>query len=1640
MENENAAVPDPREQRKLAVAKLKRAASLPRMEGGRRPRMHTEAVSEGEKVQDSRDQTPDIDTPPPEVIEPEAPPVEVDAQIQEPPVEENIETEEAEEVTAARPSSRSGRRSRSRRRSSRGSKDLKAMKARNMQTPTPTHGDSSPELGTIGLSPVDAPAIPPSPIPFASPLLRTRLLRSPTPNDRPSAPPTPLLPSLEDIQRRGLQQLQRSHSAIGRQTAMHKLTGGTDVYDPSLSPSPTPPPLSAKLRRNLTVTGDERLTNERTLVRKQLLDVLAPRFTKEADAEAISGEDRSAATPSPTSKRRRRRKRSSTNTPVPNAGVSDSEYLTTSTNTPIPPPTPLPPTLPPTPLPQTPQPHLDILPDVRARSTTPNHFPSSSASPEQTRTSPLLALEEEPRTEQDRPEPARRRSVVVEEEEDERSPMLFQYPGLPPSPPERTPINGSPLRVPHSSDVPSTVSTESAHTGVAGVPVYLSHRTPSKRDTFTSSPYPTPSQDRVRREDDEEEVLYPADTYRLRVPYDDGYGREISWIASPVPEIRMPIDDDDDDIDREEDDELDFEDRPPSRTSVPILQQDAYDSSPRASSDSQNVVIESETSPDTTPSQAPPSPPSSMAALSTSLTRASDESISAQAFPLRLSVASPVQGERSPLSTDFMDLDDRIVGTDASKRSGGDSASTSTWEKIKSFTRSGSSSGRRSRTNSLGARERRDHTDSSISRESGASLNSGRLDKHDGSTFALQQSQVMQSPPASASVPLLTGPSVSPVPLASGLDYPQYQSSKLFPFPGMRKLEEQRRAKGRISGSSSTPDVSILGSGVEEEQVPMSAKSLNALQGGELNVDHRIGHQTSDTAMRYRYLNPPPIASSSSQQDYINIPSAGSSTSKLPMTLPAVRKWLNTKRSKFSSPSSPPGDGASKKASFSDLLRIRKDNEIGTDHEESLTSVTTSTLVGKPSPTLPAASASPREVSSSSPSPRMGDAESEETPKAKKVVPASETSDELSPISPPVLSHSSSNIISSPPDPLSPTPDPSSSLSEYPAHSISSTSSISSSHYSSADASGPQGPIVLEQLDENLARGSRSPMWAAAIEEPARKLLISSPVLQVVNANTVKDRFLFLFNDILVIAKPVIQDEDIDRPTVDKTFTVKSVVMLQQLRFSGDRTETQSKSGYAVPPRNPILRTFIHQFNKDPDQAIANLFSKSGIPDDPVFLGQLLFRTMELDRKQLGEYLSRRTSKFVLKSFLDSFGFVGLRLDRALRAFLFSINVASRSGLDYLADAFAIRWYEANAAIVAYDRDLAQSFVRAIIQMNDIVHGGISQEPCPTGPSRQQVSCREFIEAFRRVDIRCLVSDEVLRQVFDATMREHLSMARPSGSLDSTINIKRPLPARLTYRRQSEPVVLRLPQADPNLSLHLYGEGLVFDPPVLTFARSSEASFRITGVSLGPKTMLMCRSGANALRYSGLPLSNTVIVERAFMRNTFQVAFRNHHGLKRRYMFSVDDPVIKHQWVAELRRRCDDASSTQTSGTGTFHWATEVMAFRVLQETLVGPAAGPVAKIHKAMEKLSGTRKTKLDSMHVRSKSRSQVYHRHGAGRNELDLSSGQISTDPTEGDISGDDHPVWTGRDLEMQCLQNSSIALVLSYLQVGAPAPGVS
>lgn len=674
--------------------------------------------------------------------------------------------------------------------------------------------------------------------------------------------------------------------------------------------------------------------------------------------------------------------------------------------------------------------------------------------------------------------------------------------------------------------------------------------------------------------------------------------------------------------------------------------------------------------------------------------------------------------------------------------------------------------------------------------------------------------------------------------------------------------------------------------------------------------------------------------------------------------------------------------------------------------------------------------------------------------------------------------------LSSPPELLSSdTPDPQSSFDEYP------TVSTSDSQSSSSDSPGMHHPpqsdkagIIMARLEEALGRGSKSSIWPIAIEDPPRKLVLCSPVLQVANANTVKDRFLFLFNDLLVIAKPVVPEQDslldATKPTpMDRKFVVKSVVLLRNVKFSAEREDIYSKVASATGPmRHPVIRTFVHQFSKDPDQAIVALFEKSHCRDDPIALGQLLFRTTDLDRMRLGEYLSRRTSKVVLRAYVDSFGFAGMRIDKALRVFLLSLCVPPKASLDYLLDAFASRWFEANAGIVAYQKDLAGRLVKAIVQLNEVMHGGIAQTTGMTGYPRRNVISRDFVEAFRRFDSRGQVPDETLDKIYAAIRRERLSQARrPTGDAtdhDITIVIKRPLPPRLTYRQQSEPIVLRLPSTDPHLTIQLFGQDLVFEPSELTFVKSPEASFRVTGTSLGPKTVIMRRCGANALAYSGLPLSSTVMVERAFMRNTFQIAFLNHCGEKRKYMFSVDDPLVRHQWTVSLKQCIDAACNPapppiEPSGSRfRSHKAVEDVILKVLQDTLIGSeddrsSPFPSAVDH-ALARLNGTlgsshgspnasylhstpnkahRQSSNTITHARSKSRSQVYHRHGLGKLEPDADDeseddGLLRRDFSTSQSSGE--KAWSGHDLEVVCRQNSSLPSLLAYLCLGPDGLG--
>lgn len=546
---EHDSQPSKAEQRQLAVEKLRRAASLPRMKDGRRPPMHVEAVSEGEKPSpDILDEKKSLSQSPPlEDISPPQEPANEPEQEQEPAEPEPDQDIEDRGVSPG-PASRSKRRSRSRSRS-RGSRDFK-NKARNAQSPVPPAGDSSQddEEPPVPIPPsIALPVIPPllSPIPnHLAAFQHTHFLRSPTPDLSmfyPGfSPPTPIpLPTLEALQKGLFRSNSASSAAAGRRQALAKLTGGADVYDPSPSTSPTPPPFNSKLSRNNTVSGGERIA-----ARQKMLTRLNGRIAKETEAEASGSEERGA--PSPTPRRRKRRsRRGSLSAHAANVGTSDSDTGAAPADTPVPP------------HPFHPHPP-DVLAELRAQSATPVQASSRSQSNERVMDAPPGMMDAADAVDPRLFEPARRRSVLVEEDEDEDAEEVedndegqrieeiprqeqqhvshLRYQGLPATPPRITP-HVAVVRAPHSSDAPSQASTDSGTTpGTIGVPVYLSHRTPSGGDVFPTSPFTTPLKERPT-EEEEEQVLYHHNSYRARTPYSDihtdGHGREISWVGEP---------------------------------------------------------------------------------------------------------------------------------------------------------------------------------------------------------------------------------------------------------------------------------------------------------------------------------------------------------------------------------------------------------------------------------------------------------------------------------------------------------------------------------------------------------------------------------------------------------------------------------------------------------------------------------------------------------------------------------------------------------------------------------------------------------------------------------------------------------------------------------------------------------------------------------------------------------------------------------------------------------------------------------------------------------------------------------------------------------------------------------------------------
>lgn len=433
---------------------------------------------------------------------------------------------------------------------------------------------------------------------------------------------------------------------------------------------------------------------------------------------------------------------------------------------------------------------------------------------------------------------------------------------------------------------------------------------------------------------------------------------------------------------------------------------------------------------------------------------------------------------------------------------------------------------------------------------------------------------------------------------------------------------------------------------------------------------------------------------------------------------------------------------------------------------------------------------------------------------------------------------------------------------------------------------------ILAKLETLLGPQELDPHLPSILDSPPRRLLLHTPVLQVVNAGTVKDRHLFLFSDLLLIAKPIFEgppDNQSLAATLASSFVVKSIVELRHLRLAA--VEDSTDDANVTKQRHPLLIAFVDRFANDPKKAIAALIQKGGLSNDAPTIANLLFRNRDLNRNQVGTYLASPDNRHILRAFIERFRFAGVRIDDALRIFYLAVRLPhSLPTIEYVLGVVATQWTETNGA-AGFDPSLSIRLIMEIMRLSDALHASSGL----FGPSQPSLSVDEFVANFREHDPRLLVPEDLLNRIYASIRQGQIeeasdnSMFSMTPDIDATVSPPK-LPTRLTYRTPSELITITLPAPDPKFAIKLHGIDLKFDPPYINFAKSATQSFRVTGTSLGVRVMVFIKLGANSSRYQGLPLNKAFSIERAFMQHTFQISFVNHLDIKRKV--SIFPPIF----------------------------------------------------------------------------------------------------------------------------------------------------
>jgi len=453
------------------------------------------------------------------------------------------------------------------------------------------------------------------------------------------------------------------------------------------------------------------------------------------------------------------------------------------------------------------------------------------------------------------------------------------------------------------------------------------------------------------------------------------------------------------------------------------------------------------------------------------------------------------------------------------------------------------------------------------------------------------------------------------------------------------------------------------------------------------------------------------------------------------------------------------------------------------------------------------------------------------------------------------------------------------------------------------------------------------------IEYEPRKFLYKGRVWQVINSSQAKDRFIFLFSDILIIAKPIKSPKG----NVLK-FQTKSIMECKRLK-STLREERMSMYEYSQYFSHPAIIQAIHRFSNNPIKSLREIIEQNLLPCTPDSISYFLHCAPNLSKRQIGCFLGLLEHTDILESYLADFPFRLLSIDESFRLLLQSLTLPQDAlALDHLLEVFSKKWYEENKKHISINLATTLRIVYSILELNASIHERpVHYDNASTNNDTHIITFNKFISNFTNADGTSSVPPELLSRIYKNIEKEKLenfidireerkaftlsyynhkstTYKHTYHSNKNAQQLTTLFPCRLSQKETSDYITITIPEPDPDIQIQIFGQDLRIEPSVLHFRNSNKAQFRVrASKSQGRKLVMFYKLGANAAKYYSLE-PKCIVIEPAFLKHSFGIEYFEpfpdnssvssrssfRRSIRKRYLFAVKDKITKDEWLTNL--------------------------------------------------------------------------------------------------------------------------------------------